>query len=195
MPPRLVHTCAATSAYAALFIEPWLIPPGHGPVRLDAATVRRLLAALGPIAACGDAFAPHPDAAYGELLSLTGRPPALDTRVAHALREITRPGPGAPLAAVAAEVGLSPPRLRALVRASAGTPLAALRQWARLRDAVAALPGASPAAAAAAAGFADQAHLTRTSRKLLGRTPGSLPSARRTARGPRRWTWWSASSA
>ncbi|MDW6064717.1 hypothetical protein SAZ11_50875 [Streptomyces sp. FXJ1.4098] len=30
VPPRLVHTCAATSAYAALFIEPWLIPPGPG---------------------------------------------------------------------------------------------------------------------------------------------------------------------
>ncbi|MGO4418134.1 helix-turn-helix domain-containing protein, partial [Streptomyces sp. MCAF7] len=83
-----------------------------------------------------------------------------------------------PLGAVAAEVGLSAPRLRALVREAVGTPLAMLRQWARLRDVVAALPGASPATAAAYAGFADQAHLTRTSRKLIGRTPGSLPSAR-----------------
>ncbi|MFI1336430.1 hypothetical protein ACH4U7_41250 [Streptomyces sp. NPDC020845] len=101
VPPRLVHTCAATSAYAALFIEPWLIPPGPGPVRLDVGTVRRLLAALGPVGVCGPAAAPHPDAAYDELVALTGRPLALDTRVTHALREtadagVARSSPRAP---------------------------------------------------------------------------------------------------
>ncbi|WP_145881993.1 helix-turn-helix domain-containing protein [Streptomyces sp. BK340] len=73
-----------------------------------------------------------------------------------------------------ADVGLSPPRLRALVHASVGVPLARLRQWARLRVAVAELPRESAASAAAVAGFADQAHFTRTARSLLGRTPASI---------------------
>nr|WTB28771.1 hypothetical protein OG781_03725 [Streptomyces sp. NBC_00830] len=49
-----------------------------------------------------------------------------------------------------------------------------LRQWARLRVAVAELPRESAAAAAAFAGFADQANFTRTARRLLGRTPSSI---------------------
>ncbi|MFD8383009.1 helix-turn-helix domain-containing protein [Streptomyces sp. NPDC059679] len=150
---------------------------GPRPGRTAARGRHQQAEALGPVGACCPAAAAHPDAAYDELVALTGRPPALDTRVAHALAEIMHPGDGAPRGAVAAEVGLSAPRLRALVREAVGTSLAVLRQWARPRDAVAALPGASPAAAYA--GFADQAHLTRTSRKLIGRTPGSLPSARR----------------
>lgn len=55
-----------------------------------------------------------------------------------------------------------------------GIPLSTLRQWARLRDALTAPPGTPLAVAAADAGFADQAHLTRTARALVGRTPGSL---------------------
>ncbi|MER5541074.1 helix-turn-helix domain-containing protein [Streptomyces sp. NPDC002589] len=45
---------------------------------------------------------------------------------------------------------------------------------ARLRVAVADLPRESAASAAAVAGFADQAHFTRTARSLLGRTPASI---------------------
>jgi AraC-like DNA-binding protein len=75
---------------------------------------------------------------------------------------------------IAAEVGLSPPRLRALVAREVGVPLVRLHAWARLRTAVAALPGAPGAHAAAAAGFADQAHFARTARRLLGRFPSTL---------------------
>ncbi|WP_225878727.1 helix-turn-helix domain-containing protein [Spongiactinospora rosea] len=74
-------------------------------------------------------------------------------------------------------MGLSASRLRTLVRESAGVPLARLRRWGRLRNAIAGLPGGNVATAAAAAGFADQSHLTRTARSLLGRTPLSLTSA------------------
>ncbi|MFB9431776.1 helix-turn-helix domain-containing protein [Streptoalloteichus tenebrarius] len=73
-------------------------------------------------------------------------------------------------------MALSPPRLRALVREAAGAPLSRLRQWQRLRTAVRVLPHGSTADAATTAGFADQAHLTRTARRLAGRTPGSLRS-------------------
>ncbi|WP_308297392.1 helix-turn-helix domain-containing protein [Streptomyces sp. ISL-22] len=174
VPPRLAHTCAASSAYAALFVDPWLLPRAPGPIRLDAGTVRRLLTALGPTGVDGPSPVPDLDAAYAELLRHTGRPRALDPRVAHAVRALRRPGHATPLDTVASEVGLSPPRLRALVRASVGIPLSTLRQWARLRDALTAPPGTPLADAAADAGFADQAHLTRTARALVGRTPGSL---------------------
>ncbi|WP_280382553.1 helix-turn-helix domain-containing protein [Nocardia wallacei] len=60
------------------------------------------------------------------------------------------------------------------MRAEIGVPLASLRRWHRLRHAVMALPGGSVAAAAADAGFADQAHLARTARTMLGRSPTSL---------------------
>ncbi|MFF0524068.1 hypothetical protein ACFYTC_35685 [Actinomadura nitritigenes] len=44
----------------------------------------------------------------------------------------------------------------------------------RVVRALRACPGESLAATAAASGFADQAHLARTSRTMLGRTPASL---------------------
>jgi hypothetical protein len=52
-----------------------------------------------------------------------------------------------------------------------------LRQWARLRSAIAALGRTTPAVAAHDAGLTDQAHLARLSRALLGRTPGSIRTA------------------
>ncbi|NRQ40718.1 helix-turn-helix domain-containing protein [Nonomuraea sp. NN258] len=78
------------------------------------------------------------------------------------------------MGSVAGAVGLSAPRLRALARAELGVPLARLRRWARLRAAIACLPGHPVADAAAMAGFADQAHLARTARDLIGRTPSSI---------------------
>ncbi len=182
VPPQLAHTCAATSSYAALFIDPWLVRADLGLVRLDADTVRRLIAALGSVGIDGPSAAPDLAAAYGELITLTGAAPLLDARVAHALREAMRPGTRTSIHAIAADVGLSPSRLRALVRESVGVPLARLRQWGRLRHAIAHLPHESVAGAAADAGFADQAHLTRTSRNLLGRTPVSMRRATPAAR-------------
>ncbi|MEU1130226.1 helix-turn-helix domain-containing protein [Streptomyces sp. NPDC005900] len=63
------------------------------------------------------------------------------------------------------------------MRTAVGIPLVRLRQWSRLRVAVAALHGESVAAAAAVAGFADPAHLARTARALLGRAPASVKGA------------------
>ncbi|TGB08884.1 helix-turn-helix domain-containing protein [Streptomyces sp. MZ04] len=102
-----------------------------------------------------------------------GPPTAVDARVRHAVLTCGR---AARLDAVAADVGLSPARLRTLVRTEVGIPLGTLRQWERLRTAVGSLVqgGTDIAEAATAAGFADQAHLTRTVRRLAGRTPGSL---------------------
>ncbi|MGW5685696.1 helix-turn-helix domain-containing protein [Nonomuraea sp. NPDC003754] len=235
VPPQLAHTAAVTSAYTALFVDPWLLGAPREMTALDGHAVRRLRDALAR------------GAALPELVALAGPGPALDPRVAHALvlatatppaaapgprvhtatiapglpvhTATTAPGlpvhtadavapglpvhamaavppglpvhaiaadlglpvhamaadsPELPIHAIAAEVGLSVPRLRALVRASVGIPLVRLRQWARLRAAVAQLARSSVASAAATAGFADQAHLARTARAMLGRTPVSL---------------------
>ncbi|WP_279588708.1 helix-turn-helix domain-containing protein [Actinophytocola oryzae] len=81
---------------------------------------------------------------------------------------------------LAARVGLSPQRLRALARAQLGMPLTRWRVWARLRRAAEALrAGRSLAEAALTAGFADQAHLTRWMREMMGLTPAAvLPALR-----------------
>ncbi len=174
VPPQLAHVCAATSPYIALFVDSWLLPSCPEPIRLDAGTVRRLLAALGT--AGSDAPGTQVDlaAGYTELRAVTGRPAPLDPRVAHAVHVCTLRDPDMPLASIADEVGLSAPRLRTLVRQDVGIALTRLRRWGRLRTAVAHLPAGAAAVAAATAGFADQAHLTRTARDFIGRTPSSL---------------------
>ncbi|MFF4420983.1 helix-turn-helix domain-containing protein [Streptomyces sp. NPDC001549] len=80
-----------------------------------------------------------------------------------------------PMDLVAARVGLSPQRLRALARQQLGMPLARRRIWLKLRRSAEALgEGRSPAEAAAAGGFADQAHLTRRMREMIGMTPAAV---------------------
>ncbi|WP_211245968.1 helix-turn-helix domain-containing protein [Actinomadura oligospora] len=154
VPPQFAHACSTDSGFTALFIDAWLLPDALVPTPLDASTAEGLLG----------------DPSLAAVAALMGPCPDLDPRVACALRA----APGTPLSDVAATVGLSAPRLRALVRDSVGIPLVRLRRWARLRAAVTELPRASVATAAADAGFADQAHLTRTARDFLGRTPASL---------------------
>jgi AraC-like DNA-binding protein len=80
-----------------------------------------------------------------------------------------------PLPSLAADIGLSPQRLRALARQQLGMPLARWRVWTRLRRAAESLQsGRSLADAAIAAGFADQAHATRELKKVTGLTPARL---------------------
>jgi AraC-like DNA-binding protein len=84
------------------------------------------------------------------------------------------------LASLAAEAGLSRFQLlRAFARELEMTPHAYLVQR-RLRVARALLDAGQPIAdAAAAAGFADQAHLTRLFRRCLGYTPAAYARSRR----------------
>ncbi|MFD4656085.1 helix-turn-helix domain-containing protein [Kitasatospora sp. NPDC058444] len=91
-----------------------------------------------------------------------------------------------PLEGLAARVGLSPQRLRALAQRQLGVPLARWRSWQRLSRAALALgEGCSPAQAAFAGGFADQAHFTRWMRELTGLTPAQVSPALRGAGGLR----------
>ncbi|ROO88316.1 AraC family transcriptional regulator [Actinocorallia herbida] len=87
---------------------------------------------------------------------------------------------------VAALVGLSPQRLRALAREQLGMPLARWRIWRRLVRAAEALrEGRSLAEAPIAGGFADQAHFTRQMRDMMGSTPSSVLPILRPSAAPR----------
>jgi AraC-like DNA-binding protein len=127
-------------------------------------------------------------AAVAELTPLVGRAGPIDSRLAFVVERL----PAADrLDVLAAEVGISPSRLRSIAQEEIGVPLTELRLWTRLARAILWLPyRPTAAAAAAAAGFADQAHLTRTARRFLGRTPGdlSLQSLAHRPHGPRQHT-------
>jgi AraC-like DNA-binding protein len=101
---------------------------------------------------------------------LAGASGALDPRLLAAMDALVD-GP-VPMPDLARRVGLSPQRLRGLARTQLGMPLSRWRVWAQLRLAVEAVrAGRSLAEAAAASGFADQAHLTRWMREMMGLTP------------------------
>ncbi|GAA3428031.1 hypothetical protein GCM10018953_52140 [Streptosporangium nondiastaticum] len=83
---------------------------------------------------------------------------------------------------LAARVGLSPQHLRGLARRQLGMPLTRWRAWQRLRRAAEALRESRPVATAAVlGGFADQAHLTRQMREMMGLTPATVLSLLRSA--------------
>ena len=116
---------------------------------------------------------------------------ARDPRVEHALRGLagdafaTGMPPG--VAEVAAGLGLSERHLRRLVLAHTGLEprmfrrVARFQRFLRLADRAGAggPPAGSPAALAARAGYADQAHLSREVRALSGLAPAALLADRR----------------
>jgi AraC-like DNA-binding protein len=76
---------------------------------------------------------------------------------------------------LAARVGLSSGRLMHVFSESIGIPLRPYLGWLRLQRAAAAIVSGVPLAEAAArAGFADSAHMSRTFRRMLGVTPSGL---------------------
>jgi AraC-like DNA-binding protein len=83
------------------------------------------------------------------------------------------------LAELAELTGLGPFALLRAFRAETGLPPHAYLNQARVREARRLLDrGVPPAAAAAEAGFADQAHLTRHFKRVLGVPPGAYQQAR-----------------
>jgi len=94
--------------------------------------------------------------------------PRRNPRPAKALASLRSRSASPSLAALAREVGLSPDRLRHLIREQAGIPLRRYRRWVRLLGAIEALrEGQSVTEAAHAAGFADAAHLSRVFREAF----------------------------
>lgn len=82
------------------------------------------------------------------------------------------------LASLSHEAGLSPRQMRHTFARDIGLSMRAYLRWKRLRRAIAAVEaGASLSAAAASAGFADGAHLSRVFREHFGMTPTQALSA------------------
>lgn len=85
---------------------------------------------------------------------------------------------------LAAVTGLSPSRLMHVFTDAIGVPPRRYVLWLRLRRAIGeVMAGATVTRAAHAAGFSDNAHLTRTVRRMLGTTPTELARRRPMARG------------
>ena len=102
------------------------------------------------------------------------RNPVLDPRIAQALDWLVSATASDAIAQAAAMCSVSDSRLRTLARESLGTSLSQWLTWRKLEaSGRAMLAGAPLAQAAHAGGFADQAHFTRTMRKVFGITPQS----------------------
>jgi AraC-like DNA-binding protein len=153
-------------AHVVVNVEAWMTPrPSRAHLRvLEVRTTERLLNALDL------EHGIDVDATLTELSPLVGgvRADPLLGGALHDLADIDR------LDALAAEIGMTPARLRGEVRSQIGVPLGQLRMWSRLVIAIAWLPQVSTALAGTLAGFADQPHFTRACRRMLGRTPGDL---------------------
>ena len=173
-PPQIAHHTSSAARHTSVFIDPWHfgLGPGSGrPIALDDPTVLQLRA-LWALDQVGDSEEPARETvAILRRCDLLPAAVSVDPRVAAALRNLAA---AESLADIALAVGLSPSRLRALFHAYTGTPPARLRMWQRLRVAIASLSAKPIALAAIDAGFADQAHLTRTATRLLGQTPADL---------------------
>ena len=90
------------------------------------------------------------------------------------LRELP-PGADVSLPALARKVSLSSGRLMHAFTESIGIPLRPYLAWLRLQRAAAAVvSGASLGEVAAAAGFSDSAHMTRSFRRMFGVPPSAL---------------------
>ncbi len=103
-----------------------------------------------------------------------------DRLVLEAARQLSRPGARAEL--IAGHLGISERQLRRRCQAAVGYGPRTLHRVLRFRRFVSLIDRAGAtadlAAAAAQAGYADQAHLTRESRRLAGLPPGALARER-----------------
>ena len=98
----------------------------------------------------------------------------LDLGALEVARRLSR-APDTPAAALAAAVSLGERQLRRRFAAAVGYGPKTFARVARFRAALGLVRAGAPLAAAAAqAGYADQAHMTREMRALAGRSPGAL---------------------
>ncbi len=96
----------------------------------------------------------------------------LDPRLLVVLTRLERNAWTPSIESCARDAGLSTSRLRAIARQQLGVSLSTWMLWRKLeRAGRAVLAGESPARAAALGGFSDQAHFTRTMRRMFGVTP------------------------
>lgn len=167
VPPGVTTTMRRPTDYVSLWVDPYALPVMDRRTvhALDSeATARLLQCTMGDFG---------PERLRRVLSRVFGEPPEVDDRLLGALRRLDA---GFAIDDLAEQVGISPRRLRQLSAQHSSGPLRSLRRWYRLREAGLRLPFQPAAVVAAGAGFADQAHLTRTMVALCGRTPSSAPS-------------------
>jgi len=164
VPPMARHRILATAELRTFFIDPHCVFAER--LRKTYCSAVTAAPELGDL--CEDDLGPADLRPSDEL----------DPRLVQALNTLKHRS--VPIPALATAIGLSPQRLRTLARLQLGMPLARWRVWARLRRAAEALQaGQSLTDAAITAGFADQAHLTRWMREMMGLTPAAvLPALR-----------------
>jgi len=143
---------------------------------IDQATRVALLTSLGRSPSY-DELLRWGEAACGRLAGGAATARRIHPRVRRLLRTLrTLPADAdTSLPALAALAGLSEGRLVHAFRESVGIPLRPYLLWRKLQRAVVAIAFGEPlAAAAASAGFADAAHMTRTFRRMFGVRPSEL---------------------
>jgi AraC-like DNA-binding protein len=127
-------------------------------------------------------LAAHATAAQGAGASRYGRAPAAVAQTRELLMERLADPPS--LDELAATTGLGPFALLRAFRAETGLPPHAYLNQLRVRQARYLLDGGlAPAEVAAHTGFADQAHLTRHFKRVVGVPPGAYQRERRPAPG------------
>ena len=98
----------------------------------------------------------------------------IDPRLCAMLADLDKAPFKSTLADIAVDYDLSPSRLRVLAKEQIGVPLSNLLLWRKLVMALEVLAsGSILSEAAQAGGFSDQAHFSRTTRKMFGITPFS----------------------
>jgi len=106
-----------------------------------------------------------------------GIDPSIDPRLAAMLADLDKAPFKSTLADIAVNYDLSPSRLRVLAKQQIGVSLSNILLWRKLVTALEVLAsGSILSEAAQAGGFSDQAHFTRTTRKMFGITPYSSAS-------------------
>jgi AraC-like DNA-binding protein len=166
--PATMHALMPINRVTLILIDPhtplagfFLDQVGPSDIELLPGGMDRLLAREGPIANCLDRIAASVPAQR-----------ELDPRLAGALQFLIDSAHRATVSDAAAANGLSTSRLRLLARRQLRLPLSSWQTWNKLERAAQELAtGAGLAEAALAGGFADQAHFTRTMRKVFGITP------------------------
>ena len=177
IPPGLVHEVGGSGWTCTVFSAPGRRnTPWHTGTTAwvpDPAVVRRV------VAVCRHLVHQERPATAGQLdevfaLVFSETPsPSVDVRVRKALRRLGDPEPD--LVALARSQRLSLDRLSHLVKHDTGLPLRKHVVWSRLMGLLSeGTRYESIASAAAAAGFSDHAHLTRTYRSYLGRLPSDF---------------------
>ena len=106
--------------------------------------------------------------------------PNIDHRLATVLEDLDRAPSKANLVDMAARCDLSSSRLRTIAKQQLGVSLSALIVWRKLVKSMEVLAsGSTLSEAAQAGGFSDQAHFSRTTRKMFGITPSNSTYALR----------------